>query len=454
MGESMCGSCVNGTGPSVTSIGSQCVKCSKINILYYLLLQYLPATITFLLVLLVRINVTAAPMAHYVLYCNYVAVYFRTHLGYYVIFAFTETSHKYILRAFLSLNALWSFDPLYFVSPALCLCPQIEDIDIPYIDTLATLYPFVLLMLTYMAIELHAHDFRPIVALWRPFHKILVRLWNSNASLVQAFANLFYISYTKLLFLVYIPFGGTNFIDEKGNDVSKFRVTYIDPTIPVLHHKHIYLMLFSACILIFIVIPPILIIMLYSTRFCNRVRSHLSPRLNLALLTFVNTYQGCYKDGTNGTRDYRALSGGLLAFYLLLYGLGMGCDTLAQVSERSPVIGWQICIVSFIVLSIGFAIIRPYTSKVANHSGVCLTALLAVYFALLLNLDTAAVPQNNGIIVAGVVLLSLPHFVFYGYVVYRLGKFFKQSDINTALKILCFRQSREQNEGSALLNHA
>ena len=83
VGENTCGRCANGTGPSVTSIGSQCVKCSAVNILYYILLQYLPATIIFLLVLLVRINVTAAPMAHYVLFCNAVAVYLRTHSGYY-----------------------------------------------------------------------------------------------------------------------------------------------------------------------------------------------------------------------------------------------------------------------------------------------------------------------------------------------------------------------------------
>ena len=160
VGESTCGRCANGTGPSVTSIGSQCANCSSVNVLYYILLQYLPATIIFLLVLLVKINVTSAPMAHYVLFCNALAVFFRTHAGYYTVFAFTETSHKYILRAFLTLNAIWSFDPLYFVSPALCLSPHIEDIDIPYIDILVTLYPFLLLMLTFVLIELHARDFR------------------------------------------------------------------------------------------------------------------------------------------------------------------------------------------------------------------------------------------------------------------------------------------------------
>ena len=317
--ENMCGRCANGTGPSVTSIGSQCVKCSSVNILYYILLQYIPATIIFLLVLLVRINVTAAPMAHYVLFCNAVTIYFRTHTARYVIFAFTETSYRYIVRAFLTLNAIWSFDPLYFISPALCLSPQIEDIYIPYIDTLATLYPILLLMLTYVLIELHARDIRLIVTLWKPFHGTLVRLrntWNlNNISLVQAFANLFYISYTKLLFLVYFPLSCSTFTDENGNVLSRFKVTYIDPTVPYLHHKHIYLMAFSACVLIFIVIPPILILMVYSTRLCATLRNHLSPRLNIALLTFVNTYQGCYKDGTNGTRDYIwRLSGSLCAF--------------------------------------------------------------------------------------------------------------------------------------------
>ena len=98
--EGMCGRCANGTGPSVTSIGSRCVKCSLVNILYYLLLQYLPGTIIFLLVLLVRINIISAPMAHYVLFCNGAAAFFRSHTGYYT-FAFTETLYRYILRAFL-----------------------------------------------------------------------------------------------------------------------------------------------------------------------------------------------------------------------------------------------------------------------------------------------------------------------------------------------------------------
>ena len=216
-------------------------------------------------------------------------------------------------------------------------------------------------------------------------------------------------------------------------------------------------MAFSVCILVFIVIPPILLLMVYSTRLCNRLRSHLSPRLNIALLTFVNTYQGCFKDGTNGTRDYRAVSGGFLALVILLLAVTEIIFMLVKVNVTSPMFGLQATsTIIFIVLSVACAVTRPYKSAVANHSGMCLAALLAVCFALFVNLDTAAVSVKNGIIVMIVVLLILPHIVFYGYVVYRLGKWLKQSDINfkAALKVLCFRQSREQNEETALLHHA
>ena len=82
VGESTCGRCANGTGPSVTSIGSRCANSRAVNVLYNLLLQYLPATITFLLVLLVKINVTSAPMAPYT-FCS--AMHWQCSLGHMLV---------------------------------------------------------------------------------------------------------------------------------------------------------------------------------------------------------------------------------------------------------------------------------------------------------------------------------------------------------------------------------
>ena len=75
------------------------------NILYYYLLQYLPATLVFLFVLVVQIDVTSAPMAHYVLFCNALAVYMRSTPSLFTGFDVSGNTYRYILRAFLTLNS-------------------------------------------------------------------------------------------------------------------------------------------------------------------------------------------------------------------------------------------------------------------------------------------------------------------------------------------------------------
>lgn len=70
-------------------------------------------------------------------------------------------------------------------------------------------------------------------------------------------------------------------------------------------------------------------------------------------------------------------------FLLLVSGSAF---MLVEVDEK---FGWQL---NIIVLPAAFAVIRPHKSEIANHSGVCLTALLA---ALLLNVDIAPVPVKK-----------------------------------------------------------
>ena len=451
VGQSMCGRCVNGTGPSVSSIGSQCVECNALNILYYILLQYLPATIIFLLILLAQIDVTSAPMAYYILYCNAIVICAKTTTGFFTTFMFTKTSYKYLLRAFLSLNSILSFDPLYYVSPPLCLSAHIEDIDIPYIEMLATLYPFFLLVLAFILIELHARDFKPVVALFRPLHQKLIRFrrsWNPRASLVQSFATIFFISFTKLLFLIFIPFNRIDFMNQNGKVVKGIKVTSIDPTVPFGHGKHIYLMVFSASILIFIILPPIIVLIAYPTRLFRRLQERFSSRVNLAIGTFVNTFQGCYKDGLNGTRDYRAMSGGILAFIVVMVILWCSADMLVEVSDRQPIILKQLTILSLIALTVMMATLRPYKSETANHTAVCLTALLAAVNTLYILLDTST--KHIIIVYIGVPLLSIPHCIFYIYVLYQIRR---KVNFKTIVGVCtkCFKSEGRMLEDQALL---
>ena len=94
----LCGRCTGNTGPSVYSVGSRCVHCSQVNILYYLLLQYGPTTLIFLLIIVFRPNITSTPMIHYVLYCNFMVFALKSNLWLYNL---SDGFTKQFLKRFL-----------------------------------------------------------------------------------------------------------------------------------------------------------------------------------------------------------------------------------------------------------------------------------------------------------------------------------------------------------------
>ena len=73
----ICSECIDGYGPSYTSFGLQCSSCTGVfyGILYLLLVEVLPQTVFFLIVLMLRIRMTSAPydLLHLIqptLYCT------------------------------------------------------------------------------------------------------------------------------------------------------------------------------------------------------------------------------------------------------------------------------------------------------------------------------------------------------------------------------------------------
>ena len=134
--------------------------------------------------------------------------------------------------------------------------------------------------------------------------------------MIQAFATLFFLSYSKFMLIMYEALLISLVINEEGNVVS--RVSYIDPTVPLFSQKHWYLISLSLVILLFIILPPSLLLIIFPTCLFTKVSRYLKPRWIVSIQTFVDTFHGCYKDGTNGTRDYRAVSGYILVVWAFL----------------------------------------------------------------------------------------------------------------------------------------
>ena len=293
-----------------------------------------------------------------------------------------------------------------------------QEVYIPYLNTLAALYPFILLLITYAAIQLHAHDYKLFVRLWKLFHRTYVRFrraWDPNASMIQAFATVLFLSYTKFLLLMFEPIRLSNIHNQKLNSVNT--TMYLDPNIPRNDHKSIYLFLLSAIIFIFILLPPSLLLIIFPTRLFNKVSQCLKLRWIISIRIFADTFNGCYKDGTNGTRDYRAVSGYILATCLLIPTIHI-VMTLQHIEFFTP----SVYTTLFIVFTVLCAAMRPYKHTAANLSGVALLAipaLLIFSFQLFLS-------HNKFALIMMIATLALPHCVFYSYLVYQLGKLAKQ----------------------------
>ena len=151
-----------------------------------------------------------------------------------------------------------------------------------------------------------------------------------------------------------------------------------------------YAILASLVLLVFNVLP-LLLLLLYPCRCFQRCLTHLRVD-SLALKIFMDAFQGCYKDGTTGTRDYRYFSAiyvGTRLLLLIIYTL-----TLNTYS-------WSLVSMVFAIVSILCTIFQPYKSPIYN----LIDAI--IFFATALwgfSIQAVTVAQ-----------LEAPHFTLFSY---------------------------------------
>ena len=414
-GKLFCGRCKNGTGPSIYSFGSQCRQCEAINILYYLLLQYGPITIIFLVVLLFRFNTVSPPMAHYIFYCNIVMVGLKADMGQYI---FVVSPHTLPIRLMLTLNSLCTFDTLYFLSPSLCVSEKIRDIYIPILDTLAALYPFLLLLLTYIAIELHARDCKPIVFLWKlSVCNKLFGTWNHEKSLIQAFATLFFLSFVKFFGIVTDSMILTCVHDMNGRVIKT--VYFTDHAVLPFSYGHLPIVFLSAIVLIFILLPPTLLLLLYPTCCFRRFSKCLKPRCLLTLMIFTDMYYGTYKNGLKGTKDYRPVAGFVFIVWILF-----GVTYIFVYGAFRPDMSRSVIFIPLsIATSLACLVFEPYKDRRANISGALLVLNITAVSAIFAILDVYTYSET--LVWCLIAVMTLPHCVMCAYGVMQLVRWIK-----------------------------
>ena len=148
----------------------------------------------------------------------------------------------------------------------------------------------------------------------RPFHgcaNCLRSQWDVRTSIVDAFVTFLLLSYVKLLSVSFDLLVPTQVYNINGSSLELY--LYYDATIEYFGEEHLPYGVLAVFVMLIFIIFPLLLLLLYPMRCfqqclgCCGIRWH-------ALPIFIDAFQGCYKDGTNGTRDCRYFAAAFFLF--------------------------------------------------------------------------------------------------------------------------------------------
>ena len=323
----LCGDCEEGYSPLVLSYNLSCVECPNghENWWKFILAGFLPLTVFYLFILVFNVNVTSSRLHGVVWYSQFISMPAFLRIAQLVISNDYMYYKKYLkaIKVSFSLYSLWNLDLFRSVLPDICL--NITTLQALTIEYLIALYPFVLILLSYILIVLHDRRVQLVVAVWKPFKRVVTffrKSWDIRTSVLDSFATFFLLSYIKILNVtadVLIP----TQIRQLASKKSTFGV-YYSPSVSYFGDQHLpYAILALTLVTLFVSIPTIIFI-LYPCRFFQNFLS-LFPINWHFLHAFVDSFQGSYKDGTEpGTRDCRWFSVPMLLVWplvFIIYGL-------------------------------------------------------------------------------------------------------------------------------------
>ena len=414
----LCSKCKPGYGPAVYSFSLMCAECSDNGAkgwALYLFVVLFPITVFYIIVIIFNIRATAPPFTAFVLmsqvYCTIEQIHvpLRMRLE-------RMRSLSVMVQIVQVLSGIWNLDFFRYLVPPFCVSGHLSNIQALSLEYVHVMYPFLLILFTSTCIELHARNFKPIILLWKPFHRVITRFrrsWDPRASIVNAFSTFLLLTISKCIIITNNSLASTYLIIVKPMliPIRYNSFLFTNPTICEYSKQHLPYFLSSALLQIMFFAVPTLLLCLYPTKIFRKLLSHcLSLRWHQAVSAFIDTFQGHYKDGTNGTRDYRAVSSVHLFIIFVITWVCTGHNRRSLLLEYVQP--------GFITVSLFYALARPCKQYYAN----IIQSLLYALTALILLLISSVKSHNHTFLIFLLMVLCLltPHIVLGSYVFYKV----------------------------------
>lgn len=373
----LCGLCAKDTFPLVYSFNLTCVSCptttTTINWIKYISIAVIPLTCFYFVVFIFKVNIVSSHLHGFVMYGQAVTMPVMSRI---IVLAYRDQPGYMVklARVISALYGIWNLD--FARSFDLGICLRTSPLLTLSLDFIVALYPFLLMLLSYLLITLYDQRYKLLVITWRPFKHILGHFsdnWDVKTSLIDSFATFFILSHVKFLSVAYdllLPVEVYN-LSPPGSAITSSRRLFYDATIIYfgkVHHPYAILAIVNVTVF---VILPALILLLYSLRLFQKILNTLPGRWYV-LHTFVDSLQGCFKDGTEpGTRDCR--------WFVSLFILGRCFLFIVSIfAVNSMFFGFASILIT--TFSIILLLVQPYKQKFQQVSHV--TAIFLLFLAL------------------------------------------------------------------------
>ena len=307
----LCGDCQPDHSPLVLSYNLSCVECpdGHKNWWKFILVAFVPLTFFYFFVVMFNINVTSSRLHGVVWFSQALSMPAFVRV---IMLTFSRANPNFIqttaIKVLLIFYSYWNLDILRSVLPDICL--NVTTVQALALDYLPALYPFLLIVVSYVFIELYDRKAACIVAMWSPFRRVLTlfrKSWDIRTSIIDSFATFFLLSYIKVMSVSTDLLFFTRVYKLGSKSTSKLGVFY-SPSVEYFGDDHRPYAILAVILLALFVCIPTLTLIFYPFKFFQKFLS-LFPFNWHFLRAFVDSYQGCYKDGTEpGTFDCRWFS--------------------------------------------------------------------------------------------------------------------------------------------------
>ena len=375
----LCGSCMPGYAPPVYSYYLSCVNCTTSNWGKYTAVSLLPLTAFFVFVVTFRLSATSPKLNGFILCIqilmsppNARSLAYSTEIP-------LNMQEKYLYLFIGTLAGIWNLDFFRLVYTPFCLQPHTNTLHVLALDYLVAVYPLLLITLSYLLVLLYDRNVRLIVCLWKLFLPLFIkfrRQWNIRNSLVEVFATFFLLSYVKILSVSVDLLVPVLLYDRHDHTLPQLYL-FNQGDLPFLGSQHLPYACLALFFLLTFTLLPMLLLFLYPCpcfQAClNRTGCSCQP-----LHTFMDTFQGHYKNGTNATRDLRFFSGLYLLLRVVVYASTVVTHQIASYAYTTAIIA---------VLAASVALARPYKKHMYNIVDTCLLLTTAVLYTALVPLS-------------------------------------------------------------------